>query len=166
VAIERARVAAAGITGGRVEYRVQDAHDLQFRDGSFDLVCGTGIIHHLDIDRAIPEVRRVLREGGRAVFYEPVAHNPLVNLYRVATPSKHTPDEHPLTMGDIRRIRSGFASMEARFFDLLSIFAIPFLRLPGAMSLFRMLERVDRSVLAKMTPMHRWAATVVLDGCR
>jgi hypothetical protein len=69
-------------------------------------------------------------------------------------------------MGDIRRIRSGFASMEARFFDLLSIFAIPFLRLPGAMSLFRMLERVDRSVLAKVTPMQRWAATVVLDGCR
>jgi SAM-dependent methyltransferase len=166
VAIERARASAAGITRGRVEYRVQDAHDLQFPDGSFDLVCGTGIVHHLDIDRAMPEVRRVLKVGGRAVFYEPVAHNPLVNLYRAATPSKHTPDEHPLTMRDIGRIRSGFASMETTFFDLFSIFAIPFLRLPGAMSLFRMLEKVDRTVLGTVTPMHRWAATVVLDGCR
>jgi len=166
-AIERARASAAGATGDRpVEFRVGDAEKLDFTDGSFDLVCGTGIIHHLDIGRAMGEVRRVLRPGGRAIFYEPIAHNPLVNLYRVMTPSKHTEDEHPLTMSDIRRIEAQFAAAETRFFDFFSITAIPFLGLPGGMPLLRALERADRALFATINPMKRWAATVVLDARR
>lgn len=163
-AIERARAAAAGVTGGRTEFRVEDAENLDFDDASFDVVCGTGIIHHLDITRAMAEVRRVLRPGGRAVFYEPIAHNPLVNVYRLLTPSQHTKDEHPLTLNDIRDIGSRFSSLEAVFFDFFSIFAIPFLRVSPGMALLRALERADRALL-EVGAMKRWGATAVLD-CR
>ena len=44
---------------------------------SFDLVCRSGILHHLDIGRAMSEVGRVLRPNGHAVFIEPLGHNPL-----------------------------------------------------------------------------------------
>lgn len=161
-AIEKAR-ASAGDLGDRLQFVVADAEALQFPDRSFDVVCGTGILHHLDIARAVAEVKRVLRPGGRAVFYEPVAHNPLVNLYRVMTPSRHTRDEHPLRMADIRSIGSSFAAFQATFFDVFSIFAIPFLRMPGGKPLLRALEAIDRRLLL-LRALHPMAATVVLEG--
>jgi len=52
-----------------VEAHVADAEDLPFDDGSFDLVLGHAVLHHLpDLDRAWREIHRVLRPGGVAVF--------------------------------------------------------------------------------------------------
>ena len=46
-----------------------DAESLPFPDGSFDLVLGHAVLHHLpDLRRAFAEFRRVLRPGGRIVF--------------------------------------------------------------------------------------------------
>jgi ubiquinone/menaquinone biosynthesis C-methylase UbiE len=46
-----------------------DAEELPFEDGSFDLVFGHAVLHHLpDLDRAFGEFRRVLRPGGRLFF--------------------------------------------------------------------------------------------------
>jgi ubiquinone/menaquinone biosynthesis C-methylase UbiE len=46
-----------------------DAESLPFADGSFDLVLGHAVLHHLpDLDRAFAEFWRVLRPGGRIVF--------------------------------------------------------------------------------------------------
>lgn len=49
-----------------------DVHDLPFADGEFDNVVGVDVLHHLsDVDVALGEITRVLRDGGRAVFVEP-----------------------------------------------------------------------------------------------
>jgi SAM-dependent methyltransferase len=46
-----------------------DAESLPFPDGSFDLVLGHAVLHHLpDLDRAFGEFHRVLAPGGRIVF--------------------------------------------------------------------------------------------------
>jgi ubiquinone/menaquinone biosynthesis C-methylase UbiE len=46
-----------------------DGESLPFPDGSFDLVLGHAVLHHLpDLDQAFAEFRRVLRPGGRIVF--------------------------------------------------------------------------------------------------
>jgi SAM-dependent methyltransferase len=46
-----------------------DAAQLPFEDGSFDLVLGHAVLHHLpDLEAAFAEFRRVLRPGGRIVF--------------------------------------------------------------------------------------------------
>ncbi len=46
-----------------------DAESLPFADGTFDLVLGHAVLHHLpDLERAFAEFRRVLRPGGRIVF--------------------------------------------------------------------------------------------------
>src|SRR3546814_2369311 len=96
VAIEKGRERARqkGFTNVRLE--AMNAEAMTFPDDSFDLVFGSGIIHHLDIDRAFGEIARVLRPGGRAVFIEPLGLNPAIGLYRRFTPSARTPDEHPL----------------------------------------------------------------------
>ena len=161
VAVERARQQAGGSPGLRFE--VADAEALPFDDGTFDLVCGTSILHHLDLSKAIQEIRRVLKPGGRGVFYEPVGYNPAANVYRRFTPELHTEDEHPLLRADFDRIRSSFGSVDLHFFDLFSVGAIPFLRLPGGVALLRFLEAADRVIFALAPPLRILANVVVIE---
>jgi ubiquinone/menaquinone biosynthesis C-methylase UbiE len=52
-----------------VETEVADAEALPFADGSFDLVFGHAVLHHLpDLAQAFREFHRVLRPGGTLVF--------------------------------------------------------------------------------------------------
>jgi SAM-dependent methyltransferase len=55
--------------GLAVETAACDAADLPFEDGSFDLVFGHAVLHHLaDLGAAFREFRRVLRPGGVVAF--------------------------------------------------------------------------------------------------
>jgi ubiquinone/menaquinone biosynthesis C-methylase UbiE len=55
--------------GFSIEGRVADAESLPYPDGSFDLVVGHAVLHHIpDVELALREVLRVLRPGGRFVF--------------------------------------------------------------------------------------------------
>lgn len=128
-------------------FRVMNAEALDYADGSFDLVYGRGILHHLDLDRAFAEIARVLRPGGLAVFTEPMGHNPLLNLYRRLTPALRTPDEHPLRMADLHAARRHFTGVEAQYFALATLAAVPFrnTRLLGPME--RITTRLDRVLL-------------------
>src|SRR5918998_2145583 len=55
--------------GVDVETVACDAEQLPFDDGSFDLVLGHAVLHHIPrLDRAFAEFRRVLRPGGEFVF--------------------------------------------------------------------------------------------------
>jgi ubiquinone/menaquinone biosynthesis C-methylase UbiE len=62
--------------GDRVETRQADAEELPFEDGSFDLVLGHAVLHHIpDLEQAFSEFNRVLRPGGAIVFCgEPSAY--------------------------------------------------------------------------------------------
>lgn len=98
--------AQAGHDKARYDFRVMDAHSLEFEDNTFDLVIGRGILHHLDYNRALSEVRRTLRPGGRAIFLEPLGSNPLLRIFRLMTPNARTEDERPFFAADLRRLRA------------------------------------------------------------
>jgi ubiquinone/menaquinone biosynthesis C-methylase UbiE len=54
---------------GSVETVAADAESLPFADGSFDLVLGHAVLHHIpDLDKAFAELHRVLRPGGTLLF--------------------------------------------------------------------------------------------------
>jgi SAM-dependent methyltransferase len=99
--IEQARIRARedGLED-KSNFLVADAHATDFPDDSFDVIVGESILHHLDLRVALEELRRILRPGGRAVFLEPLWHNPILRAGRALTPSARTPDEHPLTSDD------------------------------------------------------------------
>lgn len=65
----RRRFALAGLRGS---FREADAEHLPFPDDSFDCVCSMGVLHHVpNTARAVAEIRRVLKPGGRLIvmFY-------------------------------------------------------------------------------------------------
>ena len=70
LAIARERVNAAGL-GALVEFRQGDARALPFGDGEFDVALAATVLAHVpEGERAIPEMARVVREGGRVGIFD------------------------------------------------------------------------------------------------
>jgi ubiquinone/menaquinone biosynthesis C-methylase UbiE len=66
VAVAERNARDLGLT---VHGRVADAERLPYDDGTFDLVVGHAVLHHIpDVELALREVLRVLKPGGRFVF--------------------------------------------------------------------------------------------------
>jgi len=163
VAVERGRRRAAEEhLGERVTFEVMDGESLKFPDATFDLVCGSGVLHHLDLDRGYAEIGRVLKPGGAAVFVEPMGHNPLINAYRRRTPELRTPDEHPLLLHDLEQAQAYFGSVHSEFFHLASLAAIPLRDRPGFDRVLGALDALDRRLFRLMPPLRRHAWMVVL----
>lgn len=65
IELARKRFEIAGLPG---EFRVADAENLDFADESFDRIYSHGVLHHTpDTARAVAEIHRVLKPGGRAM---------------------------------------------------------------------------------------------------
>jgi SAM-dependent methyltransferase len=163
VAVEQGRDRAAreGVDD-RIEFRVMDAEHLEFADQSFDLVCGSAILHHLELSLAYRQIARVLRPGCAAVFVEPLGHNPVINAYRRRTPALRTEDEHPLLMRDLEQAREYFRDVETRFFHLSSLAAIPFRDRSRFPALLSALEGLDQRLfhVAPFLQKHAWMVVI------
>lgn len=164
VAIEQARERAerAGCADG-TRFAVMDAEHLDAGDDTFDLCCGTAILHHLDLDRAFAELARTLRPGGSALFYEPLGHNPAINLYRRLTPELRTEDEHPLHREDLDRAGQWFGRVEERYFHMTALAAAGVYGHAPFHPLLAGLEHVDRALFRLLPVARRWAWVVVLS---
>jgi len=160
VAIAQAEQRAAREQIGGLKFSVMDAENLKFGDDSFDLICGVAILHHLDLDKALFHISRTLRPGGTAIFLEPLAHNPIVNLYRRLTPSLRTEDEHPLLMRDLENARKYFGKIDTTAFHLFSLAMAPFAGMPGFDRLVHLFDTSDQ-LLFKIAPyLRRFAWTM------
>ena len=122
---------------------VMDAENLQFSDNSFDLIYGRGILHHLSIEKAIFEIKRVLKNGGKAIFYEPLGHNLFINIFRLLTPRLRSKDEHPLLVKDLKLIENNFPNTRFHFFYLFSLISLLFSKFKLFNRLTKMIERLD-----------------------
>ena len=150
----------------RTEFRLMDAEALTFDDDSFDIVCGTSVIHHLDLERAYSEMARVLRPGGAAIFLEPMGHNPVINAFRRRTPNLRTEDEHPLVEADFELARRWFGEVEGRYFHLSSLAAIPLLRTRAADRVVGALDAADRRLFQTVPAARKYAWFTVLRLAR
>ena len=105
---------AAGVVGSTL-FLQRDCENTGLPDQSFDAVLCSGMLHHVDLQRAFPELHRILRPGGRILAVEALAYNPVIQLYRELTPQYRTEWEkaHILSHRDLR-----FAK---RWFDVASI---------------------------------------------
>jgi len=162
VAIRQAQERAQAEQLTTIDFRVGNAEALDFPDASFDIVCGRAILHHLDLSKAMPELTRVLKPSGRAIFVEPLGHNPVINLYRRLTPHLRTVDEHPLLMSDLKMMQRYFGGLDSRFFHLQSLLAVPFAKFKSYDRVLRFLDRADQGLFKLLSFTRRYAWSVVL----
>lgn len=158
------RVRDLGIDPAQCRYVEMDAEHLDLPDDSFDLVFGSGILHHLDLDRSLAEISRVLTADGTAVFFEPMGHNPAINLYRRLTPSMRSPDEHPLRTTDLQAATAWFDDVDAELHVLSTFAAVPFRRSRRYDSMIAGLNRLDRRLFDRVPSLGRfgWIAVLTL----
>ena len=119
-AITKQRLRTHGINSG-VDVIVGSAHDLPLPDNSVDVVFGIAILHHLDLKLASAEVRRVLKDGGLAIFQEPVRNSALMRLARKLIPYQSpdvSPFERPLTDKELEDFAVDNSSYKSRPFIL------------------------------------------------
>lgn len=80
VELARKRFETFGVPG---KFQTADAEQLEFDDNTFDLVYSHGVLHHTpDTAKAIREIHRVLRPGGRAMvmLYHRDSYNYRINI--------------------------------------------------------------------------------------
>lgn len=168
LAVARARVER--FAGPEPAVRFVDAplEDTGLPARAFDRAAGKWVLHHTEIARSAPELRRLLRSGGRAAFFENQATNPVLafgrrRLLRLPGMCRvGTPDERPLTVADYALLRSVFAQVELSFPNLY--FAQALSRSLGHRGL-RAAERVDAAVWRRAPRLrrHSWHVLVQLS---
>ncbi|WP_157994442.1 class I SAM-dependent methyltransferase [Peristeroidobacter agariperforans] len=110
-----------------------DAENTQLPDSSVDTIICSGMLHHLDLSFAFPELRRILAPGGKILAVEALDYNPLIKLYRKLTPDMRTEWEkaHILDLRDLQFAARFFDVRDIRFWHISSIagahlsFALP-----------------------------------------
>ncbi|MGE0763267.1 MAG: class I SAM-dependent methyltransferase [Bdellovibrionales bacterium] len=116
--------AATQGVGERCIFVQGDCEATGLPDNTFDVILCSGMLHHLDLSYAFPELRRILKPGGRILAVEALNYNPAIKAYRVLTPSMRTEWEknHILSLKDIRFAKRFFQVGEIRYWHYLSIF--------------------------------------------
>lgn len=154
---------------------------LPFGSRSFDAVVGLLILHHLsqpDLQKALAEAHRVLREGGAAVFYEPVedsrvfdflqdlfpvgkrgepGHRPSVLQRRLWKDYAAETDQRSLTTRELGAAGSLFRSIEIHPHGFL----VRLTRLLGRPRR-KALEAIDRFLFRAFPPVKRLCRNVLV----
>jgi SAM-dependent methyltransferase len=169
--------------GVELEGIVSSAEDLNLTADTYDIIYTANTIHHVH-DRAelFAQLRRALKPGGLFFSYDPLAYNPLINIYRRMASEVRTPGEAPLTTADIRLARKHFSHVQHREFWIatLALFVKYYLvdrihpnrdrywkrilrETPGNLGWWRPLRKLD-GFLTRI-PLLRWMAwNVVIWG--
>lgn len=98
--------------GDRAGAQQADASALPFEDGRFDFVLSGAMLHHVGAwERALAEVRRVLRPGGRLIGYDLLDTVPIRLMHLGHGPGTRLL-RHPQLDAELRRL--GFGNVTTR----------------------------------------------------
>lgn len=122
VAFARAR-AAHFRPGAPIDFVTAPAEASGLPSEGFDVVAGRFVLHHLDLPAAVAELDRLLAPGGRGVFVETSALNPVTILLRSQIVHRGrfgavrvgTEDERPLGRRELRLLRARFARVQVDY---------------------------------------------------
>jgi SAM-dependent methyltransferase len=154
----------------RIRTELHRAENLSFLDNdSVDIVYSNSL-HHTVYRETIKEVYRVLKEGGRAFFIEPLDYNPIIKIYRRLAKKLRTAEEKSFKFSQLTELKYRFKEIKHQelWLTRLCIFIYMFLverKDPSRVrywkeiiinskkysNLFSKLEKID-SLLLKMLP--------------
>ena len=126
------------------EFKVDNCEKTSFSNNTFDIVFGSGIIHHLVTEKSLNEIDRILKPNGKFIFMEPLGTNPIINFYRKITPKSRSHDEHPLINKDLIYIEKKFKDMKIKYYGLMTLVFFPFYNQPQKSKFFKFLSSLDQ----------------------
>jgi ubiquinone/menaquinone biosynthesis C-methylase UbiE len=144
VSVENAkREAARQGLQGNTRFVQADAENTMLPDNSIDLIVCSGMLHHLDLSYAFPELRRILRPGGRILAMESLNYNPAIKVYRAITPEMRTDWEkaHILSLKDVQFASRFFRVDNVKYWHIASLIA-PYARIMKALPALDMIDKV------------------------
>ncbi|NJK86317.1 MAG: class I SAM-dependent methyltransferase [Bacteroidales bacterium] len=74
--------AKKNVTEKNARFIQDNAYAMNFESNSFNTVVGSSVLHHLELSKALPEIYRVLKPGGKLFFTEPNMMNPQIALQK------------------------------------------------------------------------------------
>ncbi len=143
-----------------------DCENTGLPSNSIDIILCSGMLHHLDLSYAFPELRRILKPGGKILCVEALDYNPAIKAYRMLTPSMRTEWEknHILSLKDITFAQRFFDVEEVHYWHLLSPLAAYFSKqetlMKAILGVFNTLDRVLSKI--PLVQLLAWQFTFVL----
>ena len=102
---------------------IQSSSDrIHCQDNSIDVVYAANVLHHVDIEKTMSEIFRVLKPGGLFLSWDPLKYNPVINIYRRMANEVRTEDEAPLGRKEIKQIRGYFSESKIKTTWLATLF--------------------------------------------
>jgi SAM-dependent methyltransferase len=150
---ERARLNGVG---DRVSAMLMRCDPTEFPGESFDVIHGFGILHHIGLRIGLMEVKRLLRPGGRGLFFEHMGNSKMIEWLRPKE-QDYTQGERPITWKETQDLRPEFSRLVARPFHIVSRLRkrIQLLNRPAV-------KRLDHSVLSALPFTRHFASGMVL----
>jgi ubiquinone/menaquinone biosynthesis C-methylase UbiE len=167
--------------GVEIETRLVTGDGIPASDNEFDRIYGNGVLHHVPLDTAMPELARVMKPTAKGCFIEPLPYNPLINVYRKIAKEVRTPDEQPLSFEQVEGFSKHFSDVSHREFWLttLAVFLKFYLwdrvnpnrerywkkiytDAAQIAPMFRPLQRIDNALLSKMPSLGKLCWTTVI----
>lgn len=104
-----------------------DGENMNFKKNTFDFAVEYGALHHVELDKALAELARVLKPNGEMVCVEALRHNPIIHWYRKRTPHLRTEweVEHILGVESLDIMKKYFGKVEVHFFHLTALALVP-----------------------------------------
>lgn len=87
----------------------------------FDIIYAGNLLHHVDIESTFLALIPYMKPDGVFISWDPVAYNPIINIYRKRATLVRTADEHPLRLRDIQLFRKHFGIVHTRWFWLTTL---------------------------------------------
>ncbi|GIK39166.1 MAG: hypothetical protein BroJett011_29990 [Chloroflexota bacterium] len=106
----------------QIEGLVCPAENLNLPDNYIDICYTANVLHHVaDRKRTLREIHRVLKPGGLVVSWDPLAYNPIINVYRRMADKVRTKDEQPVKFDLVREYQEVFAHVTHHEFWLTGL---------------------------------------------
>jgi 2-polyprenyl-3-methyl-5-hydroxy-6-metoxy-1,4-benzoquinol methylase len=155
IGLTKARAKLNGV-GDRVSAMLMRCDPTEFPSESFDVIHGFGILHHIGLQIGLVEIKRLLRPGGRGLFFEHMGNSKTIERLRPKE-KDYTKGERPVTWKEVQEIRQEFSKFLARPFHIAS-------RLRKRVQLLNrpVVKRVDHAILSALPFMRHFASGMVI----
>ena len=150
----------------RCKFLVMDGEEMSFENDTFDIAVEYGVLHHVDLDKALSELARVIKPQGKMMCLEALRHNPLIHLYRKRTPQLRTEweVEHILGVESFELMKKYFHNVEAKYFHLLTLSLVPLRKTFLFPILYPVFDFLDKILLStKLTGKYGWIMAIELS---